>query len=97
MLLPGEKLTFFWDIKDTALFYTDRKATLLYTEKQLLDYLSSGRTALCVIARQDYERFPQVVAASTVVDREGNKLLIAPRPHAASGDARPAPGRNGSE
>jgi 4-amino-4-deoxy-L-arabinose transferase-like glycosyltransferase len=97
MLPPGEKLTFFWDIKDTALFYTDRKATLLYTEKQLLDYLSSGRTALCVIARQDYERFPQVVAASTVVDREGNKLLIAPRPHAASGDARPAPGRNGSE
>jgi 4-amino-4-deoxy-L-arabinose transferase-like glycosyltransferase len=79
MLPPGEKLTFFWDIKDTALFYTDRRAAVLYTEKGLLDHLSSDPASLCIIERNEYERLPRIVAASSIVDTEGNKLLITGR------------------
>ncbi len=79
LLPPAEELTFFWDLKDTALFYTNRKAIVLYTEKDLLDHMASGRTPLCVIESARYQGFPALAAATTIVDREGNKLLIAPR------------------
>jgi large subunit ribosomal protein L9 len=39
-LLPsGEKLVFFRNLRDSALFYTDRRAIVLHSEQELLDYL----------------------------------------------------------
>ena len=78
-LPPGEPLVFFWRLWDSALFYTDRRATILHTEKELLDYLGSRKTALCVIEKERYRQFPLVMAASSVLDEEGNKLLISGR------------------
>ncbi len=85
MLPPGEKMTFFWNISDTALFYTDRKATLIWTEQDLLRYLASDGTPLCVIDSRQYEKFPRVAAASSIIDREGRKLLITRRQPQATG------------
>ena len=78
-LPPGEPLVFFWRLWDSALFYTDRRAMILHTEKELLDYLGSRKTALCVIEKERYRQFPLVMAASSVLDEEGNKLLISGR------------------
>jgi len=77
MLPPGERLVFFWRIRDSALFYTNRRATILYTEEKLHDYLTSGKTALCVIEKEQYRQFPQIVALSSVLSEEGNKVLIS--------------------
>ncbi len=95
LLPPGEKMTFYWDIKDTALFYTDRKAAILYTEQALLDHLASGRAPLCVIEKGQYAQLPRVIAATSVLMEEGNKLLITPKVQAAQGAATQAAGLNG--
>lgn len=80
MLPPGEQLVFFWRLRDSALFYTNRRATILYTEQQLLDYLASNKRALCVIEREQYRQFEHVAASSSVLREEGNKLLISNKP-----------------
>jgi 4-amino-4-deoxy-L-arabinose transferase-like glycosyltransferase len=78
-LPPGEKLVFFWRLRDSALFYTDRKATILYSEQEVLSYLGSGKMALCIIEKEQYRQFSSVMAASSIIGEEGNKLLIAVR------------------
>ena len=47
-----------------------------FTKKELDDYLTSGKTALCVIEREQYRQMPQIVALSSILDQEGNKVLI---------------------
>jgi len=85
MLPPGGKMTFFWNISDTALFYTDRKAALIWTEQDLLRYLATDGTPLCVIDTRQYAKLPRVAAASSIVDTEGSKLLITRRLPQATG------------
>ena len=77
LLPPGEKLVFFSKLRDSALFYTDRRATILYSENELRDHLNSGTTALCVIEKEQYRQLPQIVGLSSVLGEEGNKVLIA--------------------
>ena len=76
MLPAGEPLVFFWRLRDSGLFYTNRRAVLLYSEKELIDYLASSKTPLLVIEQEQYEKLPEVAAASRIIDKEGNKLLI---------------------
>jgi 4-amino-4-deoxy-L-arabinose transferase-like glycosyltransferase len=79
-LPPGEPLVFFWRLWDSALFYTNRRATVLHTEEQLLAYLASNKKTLCVIEREKYAKFPKVAAVSRIIDEEGNRLLISGSP-----------------
>jgi 4-amino-4-deoxy-L-arabinose transferase-like glycosyltransferase len=79
-LPPGEPLVFFWRLWDSALFYTNRRATVLHTEEQLLAYLASSKKTLCVIEREKYAKFPKVAAVSRIIDEEGNRLLISGSP-----------------
>jgi 4-amino-4-deoxy-L-arabinose transferase-like glycosyltransferase len=80
LLPPGERLVFFWTIRDSALFYTNRLATVLTTEEQLLDHLASNKRVWCVIERDDFEKFDRAAKASVVLRREGDKLLISNKP-----------------
>jgi hypothetical protein len=80
ILPPGERLVFFWRLRDSALFYTKRRATVLDTEQQLLDYLASNKRALCVIEREQYSQFERLAKSSSVLREEGNKFLISNRP-----------------
>jgi hypothetical protein len=77
MLPSGEPLVFFSRLRYSALFYTNRKATVLNTNEQLLNYLASNKKTLCVIEREQYEDLPEVAAASSIIAEEGNKLLIS--------------------
>ncbi len=80
-ILPaGEQLIFFKKLGDTSLFYTNRRALVIHSEEQLLDYLSSNKRVLCVIERVEFERHEKVVRASHILREEGNKLLISNRP-----------------
>jgi hypothetical protein len=69
-LRPGEPLVFFWRLCDSALFYTNRRATVLHTGEQLLAYLSSSKKTLCVIEREEYAKFPKFAAVSRIIDEE---------------------------
>jgi 4-amino-4-deoxy-L-arabinose transferase-like glycosyltransferase len=80
LLPPGERLVFFWTIKDSALFYTNRLATVLTTEDQLLDHLASNKRVWCVIKRDDFDKFDRAAKASVVLRQEGDKLLISNKP-----------------
>jgi hypothetical protein len=70
-------LVFFRKLWDSALFYTNRRATVLNTEEMLLEYLASNKKTLCVIEREWYAKLPAVAAVSRIIDEEGNKLLIS--------------------
>lgn len=80
LLAPGERLVFYWTLRDSALFYTDRRAIVLHSERELLDYLASDKKALCVIERDQYQQLERAAEISSVLAEEGNKLLIAGNP-----------------
>ena len=75
---PGKALVFFDVIKDTALFYTDRRGVLLRNRGELIEYLRANQGAFVVIEKRFYENFPAVKSISDVVDKEGNTLVISP-------------------
>ncbi|HUI46884.1 MAG TPA: glycosyltransferase family 39 protein [Nitrospirota bacterium] len=80
MLPPGENLVFFRMLWDSALFYTNRRATILNSEQELAHYLASNKRVLCVIRREQYLQFERMLKSSYVLGEEGNKLLISNRP-----------------
>ena len=80
---PGEPLVFLYFLKDTALFYTDRKAVILRQREELIEYLKTNPQALVVTRKKYYEEIPVLKNISDVVDKEGNTLVIAPKPLAA--------------
>jgi len=79
MLPPGEKLVFFDDLRDSALFYTNRRAIVLLTPQQLRDFLATDRRVFCVIDREDLERLEGVKHMTYIVGKEGSKLLLSNR------------------
>jgi 4-amino-4-deoxy-L-arabinose transferase-like glycosyltransferase len=77
-LLPaGQPLVMYGNLWETPLFYTDRKATVLYSEQQLLEYLDSGTTTACIIDQEKYAALPAVASKYRIIGQEGSKLLIA--------------------
>jgi len=75
---PGNPLVFFDAIKDTALFYTDRRGVILRQRGELIEYLKSNPQAFVVIEKKYYEEIPVLKSISEVVDKEGNTLVISP-------------------
>ena len=77
-LLPqGEKMTFVHRLQDSALFYTDRKATILRGPKEITDYLASDERVFCVISKRYFDVLESSLPTAHVWDQEGDKLLIS--------------------
>ncbi|MGE5807797.1 MAG: ArnT family glycosyltransferase [Nitrospirota bacterium] len=79
-LPPGDPIVCFRRLWDTTLFYTNRRAIVLHSDGQLIDYLSSNKTTLCIIERDQFAKFLRIAAASRIVNEEGNRLLISGKP-----------------
>lgn len=79
VLPPGGKLVFFDDLRDSALFYTNRRAIVLSAPQQLKDFLASDSRVFCIIDEVDLERLEAVKHKTYVVGKEGSKLLISNR------------------
>ncbi len=75
MLPPDEEMAFFHEIKETALFYTDRRATLLRRPQDVEAYLET-EGALCVIDGNWLEALGAVGDRIRIVDRHANKMII---------------------
>jgi 4-amino-4-deoxy-L-arabinose transferase-like glycosyltransferase len=80
MIPPGENLVFFHGVKDSALFYTDRRATVLRGQRKLRGYLDSDERVFCVIDRKRLDRMWKLKSKVHVLNQEGRKLLISNRP-----------------
>jgi hypothetical protein len=77
-LLPrSERLTFFYRLQDSALFYTDRKATILRGQQDLTHYLASNERVFCVISKKYFDALKDDLPTAHVWDQEGDKLLIS--------------------
>ncbi len=79
MAAPGEKMVFFRRIRDSALFYSDRKAIRISNDRLLIEFLRSKPTALVIMNKRHLERVELLKRISYVIDSEGNYLLVAPR------------------
>jgi len=79
ILPPGEKLVFYFDLSDSALFYTDREAIVLENVGELMEYLASEKPGLFVIDRKYSEVLEKVKGTTCVLGEEGRKLLLGKR------------------
>jgi len=74
LLAPGEKFTFCGRIKETALFYTGRRAQVVKKTDQMQNYLDSDKREYCIITRSRYSELTKPVY---VVAQQGDKLLVS--------------------
>jgi len=72
----GQKLVFFKGIRDTALFYTNRRAIELSQMTELVDHLLGDNNPYVIVAKKHYDRLDLLPRISEVVHREGDDLLI---------------------
>jgi 4-amino-4-deoxy-L-arabinose transferase-like glycosyltransferase len=79
MVPPGEKLVFINSEKDTALFYTGRKARILRTPQETIDFLSQDKKVFCIVNRSLYRDLDKVKKMSYIIGEEGGKLIISNR------------------
>jgi 4-amino-4-deoxy-L-arabinose transferase-like glycosyltransferase len=77
MLPPGEKLVFGRVLRDSALFYTNRKAILLTTRKEMMNFLGSEGRVFCVIRRSLVENDEKLRPLAHIIDQEGHKVIIS--------------------
>ena len=76
MLPEKEDLVFFNRERDSALFYTSRRALVLKTPQQLNEYMQSNKKVYCVLARDHLKKLEDLKQFFDIIDREGDKLLI---------------------
>ena len=79
MVPSGEKLVFINSVKDTALFYTYRRARILRTPKEMIDFLSSDKKVYCIVNKSLYNDLDKVRRMSYIIDEEGGNLIISNR------------------
>ncbi|MGD8945244.1 MAG: glycosyltransferase family 39 protein [Desulfobacterales bacterium] len=76
LIPPDEKLVFYRRIKESALFYTNRKAIVLKTPDAISEYLDSPQRVFCIVTRK---RLANLESMPYVVEQQGDKLLISNR------------------
>jgi hypothetical protein len=80
MIPPGAELVFFRKLKDSALFYTNRRAIVLRDPQELTDRIAGDRPFFFIAERRDFEKLKNPKQMTHVVGQEGTKLLISNRP-----------------
>ena len=79
MVPPGEKLVFINSEKETALFYSDRKALILRPPKEMTDFLSQDKRVFCIVNKSLYMGLDNVKKMSYIIGEDGGKLIISNR------------------
>jgi 4-amino-4-deoxy-L-arabinose transferase-like glycosyltransferase len=72
----AERLVFFRKLRDSALFYTNRKAIIFNKPAELVDYLEANPGAEAFVSRYYFKIFPEISLSSEIVDQDGNDLII---------------------
>jgi 4-amino-4-deoxy-L-arabinose transferase-like glycosyltransferase len=74
LLAPGEKIVSYKRLLDSALFYTDRRMTVLKRFDELERSLEEGK--LCIVADRRKRELEELRDRTRVVYRFGNKLIL---------------------
>jgi 4-amino-4-deoxy-L-arabinose transferase-like glycosyltransferase len=81
MLAPGRKLAFYGTLKDSALFYTDRKANILSRPGQLRKRLAlENKKVYIVIEKKRLKALEEVVKQGRLIKQEGDKYILTNDP-----------------
>jgi 4-amino-4-deoxy-L-arabinose transferase-like glycosyltransferase len=75
MLPPGEKITFYNDIRDGALFYADREAVELRNAEEFEDYLET-EGALAIVDLNWIHQIEHLQDRYRIVEQYGNKVIV---------------------
>jgi 4-amino-4-deoxy-L-arabinose transferase-like glycosyltransferase len=84
VLPAGEPIVFLRELRDSALFYTDRGALVLDYGDVVRRLKRRRKPAHCVMDAERYEQLGDRLAGTFVLDREGGKLVVANRPSYAA-------------
>jgi hypothetical protein len=76
-LEPSENLVFYDKADDTFLFYTNRRATVLKTTKQLRKYLAADRRVFCIVRLKDWDDIETLHSRIHIVARQGDKFIVS--------------------
>jgi 4-amino-4-deoxy-L-arabinose transferase-like glycosyltransferase len=72
----AEPLVFFRKVRDSALFYTNRKAIIFNKPAEMMDYLEANPGAEAFVSRYYFRIFPEISLSSEIVYEDGNDLII---------------------
>ncbi len=83
---PDEKFVFYWQMKDSILFYTGRQAVVLNSTAQLEAFLATEQRVYFVTERRRYEPLGELKEKCYIVWEKGNNLILSnmPIPEAGS-------------
>ena len=85
---PGEPMVFFWRVKESSLFYTDRDGRALPVE-EVAQYLAQEDEVFFVADVRELHRLREHRENLGVVLRRGTKVVISNRPEAEQPNAVP--------
>jgi 4-amino-4-deoxy-L-arabinose transferase-like glycosyltransferase len=77
ILPPGEEMVFFRRIRESALFYGDRRARVIKPPEQETFFLAD-RPVYCIVRERDLEWF-ESMEGIYIVSRRGDRLLLSNR------------------
>ncbi len=82
MALPeGEPIVFYKDLRESALFYTDRLGRVLRDKEEFVEHMKQDEPAHCVIKREHLQKLDQTLIENAyVVDGDGGKVVLSNRP-----------------
>ena len=75
MLPPGEKIAFYHEIRDSAMFYADREAVALRDPGTFAEYIATPGT-LAVVDLNWEHQIEHLRPGYRVVDQYGNKVIV---------------------
>jgi len=75
MLAPGEKITFYHEIREAALFYADREAVALRNAGEFEEYIET-EGALAIVDLNWVHQIEHLDQRYRVVDQYGNKIIV---------------------
>ena len=77
ILQPGEDMLFYSRVRDSALFYTDRKAVVVYYP-ELKNLMASEKPVYCLITLKDWDReVKDRVPSVRIIFKDGNRMIIS--------------------
>ena len=79
-LAPGADLVFLGRIKESALFYVDRRARSIRAREDVEAYLSSDERVFLFVGRSRADEFEEMGLAAHVVARHGAVTVLSNRP-----------------
>ncbi len=80
-LPEGERLVFYWDLRESILFYTPRLGIVLGTRVEVMRHMAQREPAHIVVGLDHYRRAdPMTWTGTWIVDTDGAKIVLANRP-----------------